>query len=137
PEPPSRAPALHAFPPRRSSDLDDTLDGGAGDDSLTGGSGADALAGGDGADTLGGGDGDDSLDGGRGADTLGGGNGTDLADYSSRTAPVTVDLAATSGAGEAGENDRVLDDVEGATGGAGNDRLLGDAGAHVLTGGAG
>ena len=52
-----------------------------------------------------GGEGNDVLDGGGGADTLGGGEGYDLADYSARTAPVSLTLDGAANDGEAGEQD--------------------------------
>jgi uncharacterized delta-60 repeat protein len=118
---------------------DDQLTGGTGDDALTGGAGNDRLLGGIGTDTLAGGAGDDRLDGGTGADRLFGNAGTDTADYGTRSAGVTVDLAdAVLGKeGEAGEGDTVYSDVEVVIGGAGNDALRGSAADNVFYGNGG
>src|SRR4051812_18581485 len=113
------------------TDVDDLL-GGSGDDTITGSSWTNTLRGGAGRDTLDGGTNDDMLDGGPGADILTGGDGTDYADYRDRTAPVAVDLERQTGAGEPGENDRVMDDVEGGQGGTGAPPPLRDAHAHPL-----
>jgi Ca2+-binding RTX toxin-like protein len=106
-------------------------------ENLIGGSGNDHLTGDGRANLLNGGSGNDVMDGGMGADLLLGGAGTDTADYSSRTAPVTVDPDGVADDGEAGEDDLVETDVEGATGGSGNDVLTGAAGTNVLAGGPG
>src|SRR2546423_6866002 len=82
-----------------------TLLGGAGNDSLTGGGG------------------NDVLDGGSGADTMKGGGGNDTADYTSRSAPLTVGLGTIADDGEAGENDNVNIDIETVLGGSGSDSL--------------
>lgn len=70
------------------------------------------------------------LDGGPGDDTLRGGSGAyDEATYSARTAPVDVSLAPRlPGArnGEVGEHDVIAEDVDGLSGGYGNDVLIGD-----------
>jgi Ca2+-binding RTX toxin-like protein len=107
------------------NDVEDVW-GGAGDDRLIG----------NGLDNV--------LDGGPGADRMSGLAGEDLVDYSSRTAPVTVDLdGETADDGEAGEGDTVDADVEDIRGGAGGDqltgngrdnRLVGDGGDDVLDG---
>jgi Ca2+-binding RTX toxin-like protein len=64
-----------------------------------------------------------SFDGGKGADTI---------DYSSFTGDVTVNLATRTATKVSS-----LSNVENATGGAGNDILVGDANANVLKGNAG
>jgi Ca2+-binding RTX toxin-like protein len=146
----------------------DTLEGNAGDDELEGNGGNDSLsdglpensnsggAGGD--DSFFGGPGDDYLQGGRfnsvvdqgsGADSLGGGTGNDTADYSKRTAALTIteDGVHNDGqmVGAVREGDSVTD-VETVLGGSGGDRisggpeanvLLGNRGDDVLDGGAG
>lgn len=123
-------------------------------DRLFGLAGNDRLVGLDGADRLWGGSGDDTIIGGAGADELNGGAGRDLADYSTSTRGVTVNLY--SGKGFAGDargdtltliedlrggsgNDRLTGNVQVNTlwGGAGNDTLTGGAGADQLTGGTG
>ena len=93
------------------TDVDDTLNGGAGNDLLIGGLGNDTLAGRDGSDVLCGGNGDDALAGGGGPDTLDADKGDDIL------------------AGEAGAD--VL------RGGQGNDSLTGGSEADFFTGGAG
>ena len=127
----------------------DALDGAAGNDDLNGFGGADVVEGGDGddvlradnraadeqttgPDTLRGEGGDDTFravggpSGGSG-DRLDGGPGRDTADYSSRTAGVTlrVNIGGTRVAddGAPGEGDDIGEDVEGLTGGAGADLL--------------
>ncbi len=60
------------------NDLDDTIDGLAGDDQILGFGGNDSLIGNVGNDTLDGGEGNDTLDGGDGNDFLTGGEGSDL-----------------------------------------------------------
>src|SRR4051794_33970370 len=118
------------------TDVDDLL-GGSGDDTITGSTWTNTLRGGAGRDTLDGGTNDDVLDGGPGADIIAGGAGIDTADYSARTAPLDVDLERQTGAGEAGENDRIVDDVEAVAGGSGADRLRGDGDANRLYGNGG
>ena len=95
------------------------------------------LMGGDGNDTITGGPGDDVLIGDAGADTLTGGDGRDTADYSARTAPVSVSPNGTADDGEAGEKDNVGNDVEVLAGGAGDDELAGNDGDNVLLGNGG
>ena len=82
-----------------------------------------------------GGDGYDRFDGRGGADTIVGGDGYDLADYSSRTAPLSLTLDGVANDGEAGEQDSL--DVEDLRGGAGADTLLGDDEENYLDGGPG
>lgn len=82
-------------------------------------------------------DGDDLLQGGAGADVLDGGGGHDTADYSARTAPVTVGIDLHAGDGEAGEDDRVTPTVEEVLGGSGNDALTGHARGTTLRGNGG
>src|SRR2546430_889686 len=73
--------------------------------------------------------------GGHGADVL---TGTDVADYSSRTTPVTVDLDGEAGDdGESGEGDTVDNDVEDVWGGAAADRLTGNGEQNFLVGAGG
>lgn len=118
----------------------ENVKGGSGSDTLTGHAGANRLEGGVGNDVLNGLAGNDAFDGGPGADVMNGGDGTDTADYSSRSATITVDLLGTAGDGEAGENDRVGADVEAVKGGSGNDVFpAGPAadGPDRFTGGAG
>ncbi|MFN4017878.1 MAG: beta strand repeat-containing protein, partial [Reyranella sp.] len=104
--------------------------GGAGNDTLTG----DALA-----NMLAGGAGDDVLKGGLGADVLDGGTGADTADYSDKTASVSVTLSGPTNA--AVRIDGIVEDtirnIENVTGGSGNDTLTGDVRDNVLRGGLG
>jgi Ca2+-binding RTX toxin-like protein len=93
------------------------------------------VRGGSGADTIVGNALDNVLDGGLGADNISGGDGVDAVDYSRRTVPVNVTLNAGAGNdGQAGENDTIAADVEGAFGGSGNDTLVGAAGNGFLFG---
>ena len=64
------------------------------------------------ANTLDGGPGDDLLDGAGGADVLEGGAGLDTADYSARTAAVTVDNDGVNDDGASNERDDVRPSVE-------------------------
>jgi Ca2+-binding RTX toxin-like protein len=93
------------------------------------------VRGGSGADTVVGNALDNVLDGGPGADNISGGDGVDAVDYSRRTAALNVTLNTGAGNdGEAGENDTIAADVEGAFGGAGNDTLVGAVGNGFLFG---
>ncbi|SDY83415.1 calcium-binding protein [Nitrosomonas sp. Nm33] len=127
-----------------------TASGGAGNDTLTGIEGITAsgyndtligdnsnneLNGGDGDDTVNGGDGDDTLRGEWGNDVLQGGNGFDWANYDSASSAVTVDLAAGTSSGGAGND--TLNGIEGIVGSSYNDTLIsGPAGASLKGGGA-
>jgi hypothetical protein len=104
------------------------VDGGPGDDSLRGGPAMDYLFGSAGNDVL---------DGGLGADMMSGGDGRDLADYSGRSASVSVIPDNGWNDGQAGELDFVSSSVEDVAGGSGDDRLGGTAAANQLFGGAG
>jgi Ca2+-binding RTX toxin-like protein len=119
---------------------DNVIDGGPGGDVISGGRGADTLTGNAGNDVVAGGDGDDTLDESapaNGADTLTGGDGSDTVDYSGRTAAVTITFDGKADNGEAGEADSVAGDIEGASGGAGNDTIAGTAADDTIDGGAG
>ena len=87
--------------------------------------------------TLDGQAGADTLFGGWGADALLGGPGADTADYSYRTAALSVDLDGKANDGAAGEGDSVASDVESIVGGSADDRLRGGPGANRLSGGGG
>jgi Ca2+-binding RTX toxin-like protein len=114
----------------------DTLNGGDGNDTLYGGAGNDTLNGGAGNDTLVGGDGNDVMTGGAGADILVGGAGIDTASYAGATVGLTADLTRPAGnTGDAAGD--FYSGIENLTGGAGNDRLVGDGSVNVLDGGAG
>jgi hypothetical protein len=111
--------------------------GTAGSDTLTGTPGDDALYGLAGNDRLNGLQGNDDLDGGPGADDIRGGPGDDAVSYGGTSAPVTVTLDDQANDGAAGEGDNVHTDVEDIYGGAGDDRLTGDAAGNTIDGGAG
>ena len=108
-----------------------TVYGGAGNDTLRGGSGDDTLNGGDGNDTFVTGAVAD------GNDVLVGGAGTDTADYSTRTAAVTLSLNATADDGAMGETDNIGSDIEVLKGGMGDDTLTGGSGNDTIFGGPG
>ena len=120
--------------------------GGGGGDELFAGPTADELEGGPGGDYLDGWSGSDMLRGQAGRDTLRPEHRRrrDRGRYAVRPgrlrrpdAGVTVTLGSGADDGEAGEGDDVRADVEDATGGTGNDRLIGTAGSNELSGGAG
>ncbi|HTE55816.1 MAG TPA: calcium-binding protein [Kofleriaceae bacterium] len=117
----------------------DTLTGSTAANVISGGAGDDTLAGGGDIDTLNGDAGDDTFNEGsatNGADVMNGGAGTDTVSYALRTNPVVVNIDATANDGETGEGDKVVSDVENATGGAGVDTLTGSVSNNVLDGGA-
>jgi len=89
-------------------------------------------------DTLTGDGNDNVIEGGLGNDTLVGGLGNDTASYAGATAGVTVNLA-LQGAGQSTVNagTDTLSGFENLAGSAFNDSLTGDAGANILSGGAG
>lgn len=136
----------------------DDVHGGPGSDKLFGGDGNDTIKGDDGNDLLGGENGNDSLDGGLGADGIYGNDGNDTADYSARTANLSLTQDGVANDGQAGETDNLASDVETIKGGGGNDliqaklydyfnhalfgnggndTLLGSSGIDTLDGGAG
>ena len=121
---------LEAGPVTRS------LFGGDGDDTLVGNSERNYLDGGAGADQLLAGDGTDSLWGGEGADVLSGGGGLDEVTYGG-IVPLRLSIGDGPGDGAAGEGDDIREDIEGLTGGQGDDVLIGDADANRLIGLAG
>jgi subtilisin family serine protease len=99
---------------------------------------ADWLEGTIGADTLGGLGGNDTLSGGGGNDLIQGGLGDDLVSYAELVnahQAVRVDLAAGLVAGAAGLD--TLSGIEDVLTGAGNDSLIGDGLANMLSGGGG
>jgi Ca2+-binding RTX toxin-like protein len=93
---------------------------------------------GSGNDTAYGGTGSEIFSGGVGDDVLNGGSGNDTADYSEATDGISVDLSRTSlqfiGGGQGFDT---LIDIENATGGSGNDTLVGSTGNNTLRGGNG
>lgn len=110
--------------------------GGSGNDTLTGDGGANTLNGGAGDDLLNGGAGNDTLIGGAGADQLNGGAGRDTANYAGASANLSIDLAAkTASGGEA--NGDTLSSIENASGGSGDDTIVGNNDANILYGDAG
>jgi hypothetical protein len=116
---------------------DDRLVGGEGNDTLDGGAGGDGLEDEGGNDTVVGGPNDDRWTAGTGTDTFSGGDGDDSVSYSGRTGAVTITLDGVADDGEAGEADTVGADVEGAIGGSGADRIVGNALGNRLSGGGG
>ncbi|MBC8108343.1 MAG: hypothetical protein H7Z14_17285 [Anaerolineae bacterium] len=115
----------------------ETLIGGAGNDVIRGSAGHNVLRGSFGNDTLIGEGGHDTLDGGQGADVFEGGAGTDTADYSDRTAPLTIGIGTQPDDGEANEHDNIKTDVENVRGGSGNDTISGSSFANEIWGGGG
>jgi Ca2+-binding RTX toxin-like protein len=107
----------------------DALRGDAGNDSLSGDAGNDRLDGGTGNNNLSGGDGNDTLTAGTGNDNMSGGNGNDTADYSSRTANLTISQDGLANDGQPGfipalaERDNVQENIETILGGSGSDRI--------------
>ena len=110
-------------------DGDDTLTGAGGDDTLRGGDGTDALDGGSGDDLLVPGDGGGVNDGGSGGETNG-----DTVSYADLSSGVTVNLDTNNVTGAVTQT---VPNVENATGGAGDDTLIGDNADNDLSGGAG
>lgn len=93
---------------------------------------------GSGHDTAYGGAGAEIFSGGVGDDVLHGGTGDDTADYSEATEGISVDLSRTTlqfiGGGQGFDT---LIEIENATGGTGNDTLVGSTGSNTLRGGDG
>ena len=118
-------------------DGDDNLYGYAGNDTLDGGAGANTFNDGDGDDVIVGGPHNDTWNVGLGRDVFTPGDGTDAVSYGGRTAAVTITLNGVADDGQAGEGDNVGADVEDATGGAGNDTIVGNDLGDRLHGGAG
>jgi len=116
------------------------FNGGPGNDTLIGGPRNDVLRGGFGNDAIFGNGGDDvsvaeNVRDGR--DVFNGGLGRDTADYGLRLIAVNVSLNGVANDGSAPEFDNNLANVENATGGRGNDVLIGNAANNVLDGRAG
>jgi Ca2+-binding RTX toxin-like protein len=114
---------------------DDSITASNGANTLLGGNGNDSITGGNQQDRIFGGNGNDSILGGAGNDTLDGGDGTDWAIYASATGVVTVNLAAGTSSGAAGNDS--LTGIENVLGGNGDDSILGDGLANILSGGDG
>lgn len=103
-------------------------------DLINGLGGNDTLDGGDGADVLFGGVGDDILIGGLGSDTLYGGTGIDLADFSSSSNALNINLLSGTATGQG--NDRLFD-IENIVGSRFNDTIVGNDVTNVIRGGRG
>jgi RTX calcium-binding nonapeptide repeat (4 copies) len=121
------------------------LSGGGGDDALVGSPEHDSLHGGDGNDELLAGAGNDFLTGAAGADVLSGGPDLDEVSYGGAE-PLRLSIGDGPNDGAAGEGDDIREDIEGLTGGSGDDVLIGDddgnrliayGGQDVLRGGGG
>jgi hypothetical protein len=121
----------------------DFLYGGPAADVLNGGEGNDNMYARGGADQVNGGPGDDTMAGGNAAflmgwmgdgapDLLAGGPGADTALWDGSNLAVNVSLDDQPNDGEAGEGDNVQSDVENATTGIGNDKLVGNGGANTF-----
>lgn len=106
-------------------------------DDLSGNGGNDILLGNGGTDKLNGGADDDTLSGGPGRDDIDGGPGNDTADYSEKTAAVTVLLGTTPAPAGAPAPEDTLQRVENVIGGKGNDFLIGNTDINILEGGPG
>jgi Ca2+-binding RTX toxin-like protein len=105
-----------------------------------GGNGNDTLRGGAGDDTLNGGPGNDTFTTGLvadGNDAMFGGDGTDTADYTTRTAAVSISINDMADDGASGETDNVATDIEVIRGGLGDDTLTGSPNADKIYGGPG
>jgi Ca2+-binding RTX toxin-like protein len=121
--------------------------GGPGNDHLIGDSKANTLIGGQGNDVLKGGGGNDTLDGGGiglgpdGSDVFFGGSGADTVVEDSPIGNLTLSLDGKTNDQVVGDPSQGVDnihtDVENVTGGVGNDRIVGDGVANILSGGAG
>ncbi|MEY4682251.1 MAG: hypothetical protein RLZZ276_3900, partial [Pseudomonadota bacterium] len=111
----------------------------SGIEDIVGGAGADRLVGDGASNVLSGGAGDDTLSGRGGNDTLAGGADGDTADYGYLATGFTATLDSSGTAtvtAAAGDTD-TLSLVEDIVGGAGDDRLAGDAAANAIDGGGG
>ncbi|WP_425373412.1 calcium-binding protein, partial [Microvirga flavescens] len=118
------------------SRFNDTLTGGySAGGVLDGSDGNDVIVSTSAADTLIGGSGSDTLRGGNGADTLDGGTGFNVAQYVLQGA-VKVDLSTGRGFGGEAEGD-VLVNIQGVSGGSGNDTIIGSGEANDLKGNVG
>jgi serralysin len=80
--------------------------------------------------------GDDRIFGSAGADQMYGGDGTDFADYSASAAAISINLTSGFNQGGDAQND-ILQDIEGITGSAFADTIVGDTNRNLLFGMAG
>jgi Ca2+-binding RTX toxin-like protein len=117
---------------------DDAYDGRGGNDRVRGGRGDDVLFGGNGHDRLFGQSGDDILEGGGGDDYFYGGAGSDTVLYTANTRTVEIDLE-NGRARFLSQSSRpeLLQSIENAIAGSGNDILRGNAAANLFIGGGG
>jgi len=109
----------------RATDFDDRLVGGPGPNRFEPGGGTNMVSGGAGDDEL--------IDNG-GTDVFVGGAGFDFVSYGIEDDPVTVTLDGLADDGPTGAHDNVHDDVEFVFGGGGNDHLVGNDRANMLSG---
>lgn len=114
----------------------DKFQGDEGANGFWGGGGNDILEGRGGDDALYGGAGDDVLAGGTGADYLDGGDGIDMADYTSSSEGVYVDLFNGVAHGGDAEGDTLVN-IENLRGSAHDDVLIGNEATTILEGGGG
>lgn len=122
---------------RWGASQDDVIYGYDGNDTINSSSGNDFIDGGAGNDDINGGNDDDMIIGGAGDDEIDGGNGIDLADYSTATSGVIVNLASDQASNDGDGGSDTLISIENITGSAFADSITGDAGTNVLSGGAG
>uniref|UniRef100_UPI0024787371 calcium-binding protein n=1 Tax=Microvirga flavescens TaxID=2249811 RepID=UPI0024787371 len=109
----------------------DTLGGDDNANVLNGYRDDDLLIGFGGADTIEGDEGNDTLEGGAGGDVLSGGSGFNFAHYAGTA--VKVDLSTGKGFGGEAEGD-VLVNIQGVSGGSGNDTIIGSGEVNDLKG---
>ncbi|MBJ7520664.1 MAG: hypothetical protein JHC84_13290 [Solirubrobacteraceae bacterium] len=124
----------------------DTVNGGEGDDhfadtaviifGVEAGDGDDVFNGDGGNDTFDAGDNHTADGNGKGSDTFNGGTGIDTADYSGRSTPLTINVAAVGPDGAAGEGDTITN-AERVLGGSAADTITGGPNPSALMGGAG
>ena len=117
----------------------DQISGGGQNDTINGDAGNDRLTGEGDNDTINGGADDDFLNGGLGLDTLIGGSGNDTADYSEKTAEVSVKLTGATGAAVVVNSvlEDTVSEIENVIGGSAGDLLIGDNEINRLFGGQG
>jgi len=124
----------------------ENLVGGSGNNTLTGNDQANSITGGSGNDTLNGAAGNDTLNGSSGNDTYAFSSGfgidsvldsagVDQLNFSTYTTDLSISLANTSLSDSLGNSVTWQQDaMENASGGSGNDSLMGNASANLLTG---
>ena len=105
-------------------------------ENLLGGSGNDVLVGNDNNNVITAGTGDDVVSGGAGFDTLSYASYTSAIAVTAALADLSLGIPST-GNGQSGENDSIDPSIENLTGGAGNDRLIGNSADNELVGGLG